>query len=138
MPGNKVYVQGSYIDIHDNENVYLSVDKAEVKLGAQPIATPKPNAQRPEALCTPEALEAMQLLQEAELLDADWQPIKLSGPERGLVAREVCLKLEINEVWQTFGQLWGEKPETLRGYMNKAMDQKKSLDFQKRLKNILY
>jgi len=26
-------VQGSYIDVHDNENVYLSVDKAEVKVG---------------------------------------------------------------------------------------------------------
>ena len=33
MAGNKIYVQGSYIDIHDNENVYLSVDKAEVKMG---------------------------------------------------------------------------------------------------------
>ena len=25
--GNKIYVQGSYVDVHDNENVYLSVDK---------------------------------------------------------------------------------------------------------------
>ena len=33
MAGNNIYVQGSYIDIHDNENVYLSVDKAEVKVG---------------------------------------------------------------------------------------------------------
>ena len=33
MAENKIYVQGSYIDIHDNENVYLSVDKAEVKMG---------------------------------------------------------------------------------------------------------
>lgn len=32
MAGNNIYVQGSYIDIHDNENVYLSVDKAEVKV----------------------------------------------------------------------------------------------------------
>ena len=31
--GNTINVQGSYIDIHDNENVYLSVDKAEVKMG---------------------------------------------------------------------------------------------------------
>ena len=30
MAGNNIYVQGSYIDVHDNENVYLSVDKAEV------------------------------------------------------------------------------------------------------------
>lgn len=31
--GNTINVQGSYIDIHDNENVYLSVDKAEVRMG---------------------------------------------------------------------------------------------------------
>ena len=30
MAGNNIYVQGSYIDVHDNEHVYLSVDKAEV------------------------------------------------------------------------------------------------------------
>ena len=33
MSGNKIYVQGSYIDVHDNENVYLNVDKAEVNMG---------------------------------------------------------------------------------------------------------
>ncbi|MCR4816648.1 MAG: hypothetical protein K5842_05645 [Bacteroidales bacterium] len=33
MAGNTINVQGSYIDIHDNENVYLSVDKAVVKMG---------------------------------------------------------------------------------------------------------
>ncbi len=33
MSGNRIYVQGSYIDVHDNENVYLSVDKAEVNMG---------------------------------------------------------------------------------------------------------
>lgn len=32
MGGNKIYVQGSYIDVHDNENVYLNVDKAEVNM----------------------------------------------------------------------------------------------------------
>ena len=41
MAGNKIYVQGSYIDIHDNENVYLSVDKAEVKMG-QTVAEEAP------------------------------------------------------------------------------------------------
>ncbi len=32
MSGNRIYVQGSYIDVHDNENVYLNVDKAKVSL----------------------------------------------------------------------------------------------------------
>jgi len=31
----------------------------------------------------------------------------------------------------------GRRPETLRSYLNKALEQKKSLEFQERLKNIL-
>ena len=37
MAGNTIHVQGSYIDVHDNENVYLSVDKAEVKMRQAPV-----------------------------------------------------------------------------------------------------
>ena len=34
MAGNTVYVQGSYVDVHDNEVVNLSIDEAgEVKVG---------------------------------------------------------------------------------------------------------
>ena len=32
MAGNTVYVQGSYVDVHDNEVVNLSIDKATVQL----------------------------------------------------------------------------------------------------------
>lgn len=32
IPQNNIYVQGSYIDIHDNERVYLSVDGAKVSV----------------------------------------------------------------------------------------------------------
>ena len=91
----------------------------------------------PERLKTEEAEELMEDLVDASMLTDDWQPNGLSGPERALVAKAVCDRLEVNEVWQLFGQLWGEKPETLRAYYNKAMEQKKSLKFQDRLKNIL-
>ena len=74
---------------------------------------------------------------DAGLLNEDWQPLDLSGTERALVAKAVSEHLNINEVWQVFGQLWGEKPETLRSYLNKALDQKKSLKFQDLLKNII-
>jgi hypothetical protein len=91
----------------------------------------------PERLATETARETMVLLVDAGLLSADWQPVGLSGAERGLVARAVCERLRIEEVWQVFGLLWNEKPETLRSYFNKALEQKKSLEFQDRLKNIL-
>lgn len=88
-------------------------------------------------LKTEEAEELMGCLVEAGVLDGSWQPVKLSGSERALVAKAVCDRLDIKEVWQVFGLLWNEKPETLRSYLNKALEQKKSLEFQERLKNIL-
>ena len=136
MAGNKIYVQGSYIDAHDNENVYLSVDKAEVKVSenGQQQTTLK---EVPEQLKSEAAEEIKEDLVDAGILTADWQPLNLSGSERALVARAICERLKINEIWQVFGKLWGEKPETLRSYLNKALDQQKSLKFQDRLKNIL-
>ena len=91
----------------------------------------------PAKLKTDDARELMQDLVDAGILDESWQPVGLSGSERALVAKAVCDRLDLKEVWQLFGQLWNEKPETLRSYLNKALDQKKSLDFQERLKNIL-
>lgn len=73
-------------------------------------------------------------LVDAGKLDADWQPVGMSGSERALVAKAVCDRLEIKEVWQVFGLLWNEKPETLRSYFNKAYDQKKTLEFLDKLK----
>ena len=43
MAGNKVYVQGSYVDVHDNEVVNLSIDKATVKFNANDNEATKPN-----------------------------------------------------------------------------------------------
>lgn len=91
----------------------------------------------PEKLMNEETREMLADLVDEGILDESWQPIGLSGTERALVAKAVCDRLEVNEVWQLFGQLWGEKPETLRAYYNKAMEQKKSLNYQDKLKKIL-
>ena len=91
----------------------------------------------PGKLTSKEAKKLMESLMSEDLLTEDWQPKELSGPERALVAKAVCERLKINDVWQVFGQLWDENPETLRSYFNKAMEQKKSLKFQDKLKNIL-
>ena len=91
----------------------------------------------PERLKTDEAKELLADLVDAGMLTENWQPNGLSGTERALVAKAVSDRLVVNEVWQLFGQLWGEKPETLRAYYNKAMEQKKSLKYLDKLKNIL-
>ena len=48
MAGNTIHVQGSYIDVHDNENVYLSVDKAEVKMRQAPVGPKEQQEQQPK------------------------------------------------------------------------------------------
>ena len=141
MAGNNIYVQGSYIDIHDNEVVNLSVDKGEVHLDDN--QHPEKEVGRgkikelPAQLQTAKAEELMENLVDEGILTEDWQPNGLSGSERGLVARAVCDSLKIEDVWQVFGLLWNEKPETLRSYFNKALEQRKSLLFQEKLKNII-
>ena len=87
----------------------------------------------PEKLATDDARKLMERLVDGGFLDDAWQPKGLSGTERSLIAKAVSERLRINEVWQVFGRLWNEKPETLRGYLNKALDQKKSLDFQEKI-----
>ena len=137
MAGNTINVQGSYIDIHDNENVYLSVDKAEVRMGQQVTSDKGEKQTLPEVLMTEKAKEMMTKLVDADILTDQWEPRKLSGAERALVARALSDRLGIADVWQVFGSLWDEKPQTLRSYFNKAYGQRKSLQFQDRLKNIL-
>lgn len=137
MAGNNIYVQGSYIDIHDNENVYLSVDKAEVRMGQEMAGERTEKRSVSEVLTTERAKELMTRLADADILTDQWQPRGLSGAERALVARTLSDRLGIADVWQVFGCLWGLKPESLRASFNKALEQKKSLGFQDRLKNIL-
>ena len=137
MAGNTINVQGSYIDIHDNKNVYLSVDKAEVRMGQQMTSDKGEKHSLPEVLMIEKAKEMMTKLVDADILTDQWEPRKLSGAERALVARALSDRLGIADVWQVFGSLWDEKPQTLRSYFNKAYGQRKSLQFQDRLKNIL-
>lgn len=90
----------------------------------------------PEQLKGERAEELMERLVEAELLDDGWQPVGLSGAEKALVARAVGERLGIHEVWQVFGCLWNVKPESLRAFFNRALEQRKSLGFQDRLKKL--
>lgn len=134
MAGNNIYVQGSYIDIHDNEVVNLSVDKGEVHLGDNGAPVPAPAAADVEI---PEVLadsEQWQHVIEAGLVDSNGQPT-VSRPEAALIADMLAEVLGITNKWKFFEQLWHRN--NMRGDYNTALDQRKSLKFQERLKNIL-
>ena len=135
MTPNNIYVQGSYIDIHDNENVYLTVDKGEVHL--QNAGKPDtPQAEIPSELQTEEAGTLLHQFTEVGLLTDDWQPVGLSLGEKGILASFLAERLGIKHLWQLFAPLWGVKPSTLRRAWNKALDQNKTADFLKKLKTI--
>ena len=127
------YLGLSRRELYDLYSVLLLIEQLDAKLQGVPDGEKK----IPEKLLTDDAKKKMQKLVDAGILSEDWQPLELSGSERGMVAKAVCDILKINEVWQVFGQLWGEKPDTLRAYFNKALDQKKTLELQGKLKNIL-
>ena len=69
MAGNNIYVQGSYVDIHDNEVVNLSVDKAQVRVGDHQVMSQQSDV--PEVLADS---EQWQKVMQAGLVDADGQP----------------------------------------------------------------
>ncbi len=116
--------------------IYLAQEEMErVEVSAMEVEEERENV--PDKLKTPEAENLMEALVDAGVLNEDWQPNGLSGTERALVAKAVSERIDLNEVWQVFGQLWNEKPETLRSYLNKALEQKKSLKFQEKLNHVL-
>lgn len=90
----------------------------------------------PDELLTPVAEELLNKFKNAGLLDGCLQPIDLSGANRGVLAAFLSHRLGLKNTWQMFGELWGEKPETLRRAYNRGMEQKKTLAFQDRLKEI--
>ena len=123
MVGNKIYVQGSYIDIHDNENVYLSVDKASVNVNE--------NENLPEVLASSELWERVK---NEGLVDENNMPT-ISRPEAALLADMLAEKLGIGNKWKLFEKLWNRN--NMRNDYNTALEQRKSLKFQEKLKNIL-
>ena len=130
MAGNKVYVQGSYIDVHDNEVVNLSVDKAEVRMDDNVLQTDQ--CELPEVLATSNLWER---LKNADLVD-DYNQPNVSRPEAALMADMLSVILGIANKLKMFEKLWHRN--NMRGDYNKALEQRKSLAFQEKLKILLY
>lgn len=129
MAANTVYVQGSYVDVHDNEVVNLSVDKAgKVQVDSRQMS---------EDSVIPDVLAESELWQkiiDAGLVDDDCQPT-ISRPEAALMADMISARLGISNKWKMFEKLWHRN--NMRGDFNTALEQRKSLAFQEKLRNIL-
>lgn len=104
------------------------------------IENPKvtnPSQQLPKELMSDEAIELKEKLMDGGFIDEGWQPNKLTITESAMIAKVVSERLSISDPWQFFSKLWGRKSEVLRTSYYKALDQRKTLDFQDRIKGTL-
>lgn len=103
----------------------------------QPAGEPLQEESEAEEAEIPEVLTACpawQQLQDSGLVDAHGQPT-VSRPEAALLADVLARRLGIDNKWKFFERLWHRNH--MRGDYNTALNQRKSLRFQERLKNIL-
>ena len=103
----------------------------------QQAAPPMPSADEQSEGEIPQVLaesELWQKVKESGLVDERNQP---TGPrtEAALLADMIARRLGIENKWKMFEQLWHRN--NMRGDYNRALEQKKSLAVQERLKNIL-
>ena len=129
MAGNTVYVQGNYVDVHDNEVVNLSIDKVGTMQMAEGWQAQKTDI--PKVLAESELWKQVM---EAGLVNEQGQPT-VSRPEAALLADMLASRLGIANKWKVFEKMWHRN--NMRNDYNTALDQKKSLAFQEKLKKIL-
>ena len=125
-----VTFNGPMFDIHDNQHVHIHTKETEGKAEGEA-------SELPEVLTTEKARHLLEAARKEGWLDENNQPCSISCTEQALLAKKIGERLKIADVWRTFGNLWNIKPETLRAYYNRALEQKKSLVFQDLLKNAI-
>ena len=139
---------GTVVEIESVQTMNLHIDKGQVCFGEnglqESIAShtaaaedTDATAELPDALCTPQAEALLAKLCDAGVLDAHWQPVGLTNTERGLLAKILSDELGIDTPWKVFGDCWQMNSGTLRTAYNQALNQRKSLNFQDRLKAVM-
>ena len=84
----------------------------------------------PEVLCSSDAKALHTKLQQADMVDAHWQPVALSNAEKGTLAEYIADKLSIKSKWKLFGALWKVDAETLRTAKARGLEQDKTWEFR--------
>lgn len=113
--GNTINVAGSYIDIHDNEVVNLTVDKAMVSLSqeSQQVNAEEADADGEvavaEVLLSDKAISYWKALQEAGFTDERRMLRKgVSRSQAMYIAERFAERLRLQAKWKPFEALWGK------------------------------
>ena len=105
MPGNTVYVQGNYVDVHDNEVVNLNIDKATVQVGNE-TRTEKPEIDN--SFTSPAAIRYWKRLEEQGFVGPDCQLLPETTRRQAMYIADLFSdKLMLKSKWKPFENLWG-------------------------------
>ena len=125
---------GQHIDHVDTVNLQMDGD-GQFHFGMVERVNENQNQNENENL--PEVLansELWERVKDEGLVDENNMPTT-SRPEAALLAYMLAEKLGIGNKWKLFEKLWNRK--NMRNDYNTALEQRKSLKFQEKLKNIL-
>lgn len=113
--GNTINVAGSYIDIHDNEVVNLTVDKGVVSLSQESqqvnaeVAEADGEAEGSGVLLSDKAMDYWKALQEAGFTDERRMLRKgVSRSQAMYIAERFAERLRLQAKWKPFEALWGK------------------------------
>ena len=126
-----IYGKGSQ-HIDHVENQYFYGDEWH-KQGKNNDVTPPPDL--PDTLSTEKAMVLWKKAQEAGIVDEHYQPL-ISRTQAAVLAHAMAQILGIKNKWKVFETLWKRKG-MYRDYYQ-ALDQKQSLVFQNKIKELLY
>lgn len=105
MAGNTVYVQGNYVDVHDNEVVNLNIDKATVQVKDE-VKTEKPEVD--DCLTSLAAMKYWKRLEEQGFVDSDCQLLPETSRRQAMYIADIFSdKLGLKSKWKPFENLWG-------------------------------
>ncbi len=120
--GRTINVTGNACYIEYVENCYVNGIAKKKNDG-------DPAARMSDELKGEKGQAVLKNLQKHGLLDEKFYPLNLSSAESAVLAYQICITLDINEMWKVFSDLWNITPNALRAAYNRGMEQKKTMKF---------
>ena len=126
-----IYGKGSqHVDKIEKQIIYTDACPKLVKDNKE---TPPPDL--PPSLSTDEAMTLWKKAQDAGYVDENYQPL-ISRTQAAILANTIARILGLKPKWKLFEILWNRR-DMYHDYYQ-ALNQKQSLEFQDKLKELLY
>ena len=90
----------------------------------------------PQELSTPQGIGWLHKMQDAGVLDENYQPDHLSWTKKGYLAYQIAFKLGITRVWKIMGGFWHLDSHSLKTGRDKAESTLKIQTFEEKIKPI--